>query len=349
LASATCRRGCGRFPVLSNGEQFRANLARVVCEAPARVVIDEFTSVVDRQIAKVGALAFQKSWRRTGGQAVLLSCHYDIVDWVEPDWVFDTATGAFSRGSLWRRPRFELEIVATDWRYWPLFEPHHYLRIPRMVGGRCYVGLVDGEPVCHLAVATKNYGAKMVEARGCRLVVMPEWQGAGVGMRFLNAVCQLQLDGGPGARLEGRRCTTQFHTSHPRPRGRPSPRPEVAEHIGGALRGRQGARNGVACEVRNLIDGESDWIRWPLPSRPGVPVLRGGGQEVTSFYLHDNGCEFSRQCRELALGLGLDEEQDPHRATVALAPLLMRILPVHEYAAPRLGTLIFPPVGPALP
>lgn len=203
------------FPVLSNGEQFRANLARVVCEAPARVVIDEFTSVVDRQIAKVGALAFQKSWRRTGGQAVLLSCHYDIVDWVEPDWVFDTATGAFSRGSLWRRPRFELEIVATDWRYWPLFEPHHYLRIPRMVGGRCYVGLVDGEPVCHLAVATKNYGAKMVEARGCRLVVMPEWQGAGVGMRFLNAVCQLQLDGGPGARLEGRRCTTQFHTSHP--------------------------------------------------------------------------------------------------------------------------------------
>lgn len=64
---------------------------------------------------------------------------------------------------------------------------------------------------------------------------------------------------------------------------------------------------------------------------------------MTSFYLHDNGCEFSRQCRELALGLGLDEEQDPHRATVALAPLLMRILPVHEYAAPRLGTLIFHP------
>ena len=34
-------------------------------------------------------------------------------------------------------------------------------------------------------------------------------------MRFLNAVCQLQLEGGPGARLEGRRLTTIFHTSHP--------------------------------------------------------------------------------------------------------------------------------------
>ena len=32
-----------------------------------RIVVDEFTSVVDRQIAKVGALAFQKAWRRTKG------------------------------------------------------------------------------------------------------------------------------------------------------------------------------------------------------------------------------------------------------------------------------------------
>ena len=45
------------------------------------------------------------------------------------------------------------------------------------------------------------------------MVVMPEWQGAGIGMRFLNAVCQLQLDG--QGRLPGRRMTTIFHTSHP--------------------------------------------------------------------------------------------------------------------------------------
>ena len=89
------------FPVLSNGEKFRANLARLICEKPAQVVVDEFTSVVDRQIAKFGALAFQKAWRRTSGQAVLLSCHYDIIEWVEPDWVFDTASGKYSGRSLW--------------------------------------------------------------------------------------------------------------------------------------------------------------------------------------------------------------------------------------------------------
>jgi GNAT superfamily N-acetyltransferase len=75
------------------------------------------------------------------------------------------------------------------------------------------VGAVDGELVAHVAVATKNVGRGGIEARACRLVVMPEWQGAGVGMRFLNAVCQLQLDG--QGRIPGRRMTTIFHTSHP--------------------------------------------------------------------------------------------------------------------------------------
>lgn len=202
------------FHVLSNGEKFRANLAKIICEAPSEVVIDEFTSVVDRQIARFGALAFSKAWRRTGGKCVLLSCHYDIIDWVEPDWVFDTATGRYAGRCLWRRPKFELKVYKTNWRFWPLFEPHHYLKAGPMVAACCYVGAVDGELVCHIGVGTKNVG-KGVEARACRLVTMPEWQGAGVGMRFLNWVCQLQLDGGEGARLPGRKMTTIFHTSHP--------------------------------------------------------------------------------------------------------------------------------------
>ena len=197
------------YHALSNGEQFRANLARVVCEAPAEVVIDEFTSVVDRQIARFGALAFGKAWRRTAGKCVLLSCHYDIVEWLEPDWVFDTATGQYSGRGLWRRPRFDLEIHETDWRYWPLFEPHHYLKIPKMIAATCYVGTVEGQLVTHLGVATRP---GMKEARACRLVVMPEWQGAGVGLRFLNAVCEMWLS---GQNRYGKPMPTLFHTSHP--------------------------------------------------------------------------------------------------------------------------------------
>lgn len=200
------------FAALSNGEKFRAGLARLICDAPARVVVDEFTSVVDRQIAKFGALAFQKAWKRTAGKCVLLSCHYDIVEWVEPGWIYDTASGKYSGRSLWRRPKFELEIFRTNWSYWPMFEPHHYLKLPRCVGGECYVGTVEGVPVCHVACSPQLQRGKEA-MRATRLVVMPEWQGAGVGVRFLNEVCRVQVAGGTryGARVK----RVFFHTSHP--------------------------------------------------------------------------------------------------------------------------------------
>lgn len=197
------------YSVLSNGEQFRANLARLITEAPPRAVLDEFSSVVDRQIAQVGAGAFAKAWRRTNGQVVLLSCHYDILDWIRPDWVFDTATGSFQRGWLRPRPRIDVELWETDWRHWPQFEPHHYLKLPKMIAATNYVATVDGQLVAHLGVSTRP---GMIEARACRLVVMPEWQGAGVGIRFLDAVCERWLQ---GQNRYAKQMRTLFHTSHP--------------------------------------------------------------------------------------------------------------------------------------
>lgn len=199
------------YSALSNGERFRAGLARLIAEGRERVIVDEFTSVVDRQIAKIGAAAFSKAWKRGTGQAILLSCHYDILDWVEPDWVFDTRTGVLDRRCERRRPKFELEVFQTDGSYWPLFEPHHYLKLPRMVAAKYYVGTVEGEAVCHIAVSPKLEVGGM---RACRMVVMPEWQGAGVGMRFLNYVCQAQFD--PDVNKYAARVkAVYFHTSHP--------------------------------------------------------------------------------------------------------------------------------------
>lgn len=196
------------YPVLSNGERFRADLAKLVCEEPAEVVVDEFTSVVDRQIAKFGALAFAKAWRRTGGKAVLLTPHYDVLEWLEPDWIFDTARREFTRGRL-RRPSFELEVRQVDGGWWSHFAPHYYLNLPKPIAATYYVGTVEGEPVAHLAVCPRP-GLK--EARATRLVVMPEYQGAGVGMRFLKAVCEMWLR---GENRFGKKMPTLFHTSHP--------------------------------------------------------------------------------------------------------------------------------------
>lgn len=200
------------YHVLSNGEKFRAQLAMLLCEQPERVVVDEFTSVVDRQIAKMGSLAFAKAWRRGKGQCVLLTPHYDVLEWIEPDWIFDTARGTFARGSL-RRPRFDVEIWKTDSHYWRFFKPHYYLDLPMPIGAQYFVGTVDGELVCHAAMATKNVGSGgRFEGRLTRLVVMPEWQGAGVGLRFLNTLCERNLQ---GENKWGKGITTSFHTSHP--------------------------------------------------------------------------------------------------------------------------------------
>lgn len=215
-ASALSAVGLGDVPawlrpysVLSNGEEFRADLARLVAERPALAVVDEFSSVVDRQIAQIGAAAFARAWRRGPGRTVLLSCHYDILDWLQPDWVFDTRGGVLERGAVRQKPRIELDIFQTNWQFWPLFEPHHYLKAPQMVAATCYVGAVGGEAVAHVAFSTRP---GLVEARACRMVVLPEWQGAGVGMRFLNAVCQRWLEGG---NRFNKPMPTLFHTSHP--------------------------------------------------------------------------------------------------------------------------------------
>lgn len=79
------------YSVLSNGEKMRVDLARALLEKDF-VVFDEFTSVVDRTVAKTACLAINKAVKRTDKQFVAISCHYDILEWLCPDWVFDTNT-----------------------------------------------------------------------------------------------------------------------------------------------------------------------------------------------------------------------------------------------------------------
>jgi ABC-type polar amino acid transport system ATPase subunit len=77
------------FNVLSNGQKMRAELARLILEAKEPFIYDEFTSVVDRQVACIGSAAIQKFIRKQDKQFIAVSCHYDIEEWLEPDWVFD--------------------------------------------------------------------------------------------------------------------------------------------------------------------------------------------------------------------------------------------------------------------
>jgi GNAT superfamily N-acetyltransferase len=82
--------------------------------------------------------------------------------------------------------------------------------MPKMVCATYYVGVVDGVKVCHIATAPR---LDCNASRASRLVVMPEWQGAGVGLRFLNWVCNHEAEG--NGRFGSRVKSVLFHTSHP--------------------------------------------------------------------------------------------------------------------------------------
>lgn len=78
------------YHVLSNGEKMRVDLARKLLSEDF-IVFDEFTSVVDRQVAKTMCIAIKKALKRFPNKKfVAISCHYDIIEYLEPDWLFDT-------------------------------------------------------------------------------------------------------------------------------------------------------------------------------------------------------------------------------------------------------------------
>ena len=84
------------YHVLSNGEKFRADLSR---KLKSNSIIDEFTSVVDRNVAKAASVSLSRYVKTNDiKNIVLATCHRDILDWLEPDWVIDTDAGELYEG-----------------------------------------------------------------------------------------------------------------------------------------------------------------------------------------------------------------------------------------------------------
>jgi ABC-type ATPase with predicted acetyltransferase domain len=77
------------YHVLSNGEKMRVDLARSLLEKDF-IVFDEFTSVIDRNVAETACIAVKKAIERTGKKFIAVTCHYDVIEWLEPDFVFNT-------------------------------------------------------------------------------------------------------------------------------------------------------------------------------------------------------------------------------------------------------------------
>lgn len=92
----------------------RVDIARALCLGKPLVVFDEFTSVVDREVAKVSSYAISKAVRKSNKKFIAVTCHYDVVDWLEPDWVFCTDTMECERKKEIGRPLSSRFIGAAN-------------------------------------------------------------------------------------------------------------------------------------------------------------------------------------------------------------------------------------------
>jgi GNAT superfamily N-acetyltransferase len=179
------------FHVLSNGERFRVELARRLIEGGELVVIDEFTSVVDRQVAQIAANAAQKYVRRRKQKLIAVTCHYDVIPWLQPDWTLDPSTQRFARGLLQRRPSIDVTVSPVPHEAWRIFAPFHYLTNQLHKGARCF-GLFVGDRLAAFAgmlFRPSNSGGRIM---GCsRLVTLPDFQGLGLAFALIDTVSSI--------------------------------------------------------------------------------------------------------------------------------------------------------------
>jgi len=194
------------YRVLSTGERFRADLARAVLEAgdwgleagefrpalqyrpsitpsspkplapsPSLLVIDEFTSTLDRTVANTMSAALSRLLRNPQSEIpnpklIVLTCHRDILPWLQPDWTLDlgrfrlpdgtlhgaatslgdarsrsaSETYSLTRGRL-RRPTLRLAVRRVPQKLWTRFARHHYLAGGLAASATCYAAFWDNK------------------------------------------------------------------------------------------------------------------------------------------------------------------------------------------------------------
>jgi GNAT superfamily N-acetyltransferase len=185
------------YHTLSTGERFRAEVARAILQmrnsdcglrneeltaftphAEIRtpqfplLVLDEFTSTLDRTTACTASLAISKYLRSSSStpqseirtpQFIVLSCHTDFLPWLTPDWILDLTGNPRSttndkgpmtsdqglrpfwpRGSL-QRPPLRLVVRRVKQTLWPHFARHHYLTGGLASAATCYAAFCEAD------------------------------------------------------------------------------------------------------------------------------------------------------------------------------------------------------------
>lgn len=169
---------------LSNGEGHRADCALALHRGAQ--CIDEFTSYVDRDTAKALSCSTRKYHKE--GLLVVATCHTDIEAWLQPDLVYDCDLMVFRQRRLLQRPSLRITVFPSEVQDWVYFAKYHYLTGDIAKSCHCYTAYLGQKRVAFYAVIHACNRDIPTFWRGSRLVVLPEFQGLGIGNKLANAV-----------------------------------------------------------------------------------------------------------------------------------------------------------------
>jgi ABC-type lipoprotein export system ATPase subunit/GNAT superfamily N-acetyltransferase len=181
------------YQVLSTGEKFRVDLA---INLQDNKVIDEYTSVVDRNIAKAASKSLQKYVQTNNlKNIVIATCHKDVIPYLQPDWIIDTDSGMFciKPKECLRLEPMVAEIYEVRYPIWQFYSKHHYLTANLHKGATCFIAVIDGEPAGFASALRMPHPTVLNAWRGHRIVVLPDYQGLGIGPRLSNWVAELYV------------------------------------------------------------------------------------------------------------------------------------------------------------
>lgn len=181
---------------LSNGEAHRAICAKTLDEG--KDYLDEFTSVVDRFTAKSLSVAMRRFYNNSDmTRLIIATCHDDVEEWLCPDHIYDTDLREWlTRGSL-RHPRIKIDLQPCETeKVWLLFKKHHYLTGKINKSANSWVACVDGKPVGFTSIIAFPNGNFKDGWREHRTVVLPEFQGLGIGNSISESVAEEVVSSG---------------------------------------------------------------------------------------------------------------------------------------------------------
>lgn len=194
---------------LSNGQRARAEAALLMVQNKGIISIDEWTSVVDRTVAKAMSHCLQKFARKQNKQIILLSCHHDVLEWLIPDWLIDCNEQKFHLKQnenffFTEREKLKFDVKRIGRESWKYFSKYHYLS-ERLPGGEIYLyGLFhESKQIgfqCFANYTPKVKGKKVI-VHSNRTVIHPDYQGLGLGIKVINETSRVFIQDYPDYRI----------------------------------------------------------------------------------------------------------------------------------------------------